>query len=269
MKMSLYKDDKGGHMRKSFCAYLDILGFSEKIINNDIDFFNKYLSVLEEELKYIKRRQKRSSFELKIFTDNFVFGHPWYDEYGEVELGNIFEVLAHIQFTFSLSDIFVRGAVSMSQLYMDENIVLGPAIIDAYKLETEKAVYPRVILSDKVIEVVKGHTRYYSEPKDSPQNREYLVDIDGHYFINYLYVLVDGNRGRDEEVEHNLFKHKEAVTRNIILHQDKFKLFEKYLWVAKYHNYFCETFLNKFEKINLDRVTIDERILSKKMKRIA
>jgi len=269
MKMNIYKNDKGGQMRKSFCAYLDILGFSEKIINNDLDYFNKYLSVLEEELRYIKKRQKLSAFKLKIFTDNFVFGHPWYDKYGEVELANIFKVLAHIQFTFSLSDIFFRGAVSMSELYMDENIVLGPAIIEAYKLETEKAVYPRIILSDKVIEVVKGHTRYYSEPKDSPQNREYLIDIDGHYFINYLYVLVDGNLRRDKEVEQSLLKHKKAVTQNVNKHRDKFKLFEKYLWVAKYHNYFCATFLSNFDEINLDKIIIDESILSKKIQRIA
>lgn len=269
MKGKIYKDEKGSKlMRKSFCAYLDILGFTEKIVSNDIKYFNKYLSVLEKELEYVEKRHSRSSFELKIFTDNFVFGHPWYDEYGEVELANIFWVLAHIQFNFSLSDIFIRGAVSMSDLYMDENIVLGPAIIDAYKLETEKAVYPRIILSKEVIEVVKGHTRYYREPKDSPQNREYLVDIDGHHFINYLYILIDGNYDYYDEVEKELLKHKRAVTKNINKHRDNFKLHEKYVWIGRYHNYFCKTFLKRFGKIDFKKIEIDEDILNRKIGRV-
>jgi hypothetical protein len=269
VKGNIYKDNKGsGLMRKSFCAYLDILGFSEKVVSNDIKYFNKYLSVLEKELKYVDKRHELSAFELKIFTDNFVFGHPWYDEYGEVELANIFDVLAHIQFNFLLSDIFIRGAVSMSELYMDENIVLGPAIIDAYKLETEKAVYPRIILSNEVIEVVKGHTRYYSEPKDSPQNREYLIDIDGHYFINYLYIVIEGNYDYDEDVERELLKHKKVVTRNIDLHRDNFKLHEKYIWIGRYHNYFCETFLKRFKKIDMHEIRIEENILNRRIGRI-
>ena len=81
--------------------------------------------------------------------------------------------------------------------------------------------------------------------------------------------MVDGNRGRDKKVEQSLLKHKNAVIRNVNMHQNKFKLFEKYLWVAKYHNYFCVTFLTNFNKINLDKILIEESILSKTMKRIA
>ena len=38
-----YKDDKGNNMlRKSFCAYFDILGFSEKIKDEDYSFFENF-----------------------------------------------------------------------------------------------------------------------------------------------------------------------------------------------------------------------------------
>ena len=46
---------------------------------------------------------------------------------------------------------------------MDKNIVLGKALIEAYKLETEEAIYPRIILSNDVIKVVREHIGYYSE----------------------------------------------------------------------------------------------------------
>src|ERR1039458_2608274 len=153
----LYKDKDGSLLfRKSFCAYIDILGFSEKVIENDLEFFKLYLNTLKDELLHIEDihdlsgKQGFKSFELKIFTDNFVFGHPWFDRYGESELGDIFEILSHIQLTFVKSNIFVRGAISMSDLYMDENIVLGPAIIESYNLESEKSIYPRIILSKDI-----------------------------------------------------------------------------------------------------------------------
>ena len=92
---------------------------------------------MESEIEYLnkshdlKGEEGLKSFEIKIFTDNFVLGHPWFDEYGESELGNIFDAIAHIQLTFALSNIFIRGGIAMSDLYMDENIVLGPALIEA------------------------------------------------------------------------------------------------------------------------------------------
>lgn len=272
----LYKDDKGTLLfRRSFCAYIDILGFSEKIVANDLSFFSTYLNTLDKELKYIDQTHDLSgkegfkSFELKIFTDNFVFGHPWYDEFGESELGNIFDVLSHIQLTFTKSNIFVRGAVSVSDLYMDENIVLGPAIIESYKLETEKALYPRIILSNEVVEIVKKHINYYAEHNHSPQSKEYLVDIDGHYFINYLFTLFYDHHYPENIIVSELNQHKEAVIQNLNTFKDNFKLFDKYAWTAKYHNYFCDNFvLPKFPEIDIDKIKIDGSLYLKTIKKI-
>lgn len=272
----LFKDNKGNLLfRKSFCAYIDILGFSDKIVKNDLEFFSKYLTTLDNELKYIEKahdlsgKEDLKSFELKIFTDNFVFGHPWYDQYGEIELGNIFEVLSHIQLTFTKADIFVRGAVSVSKLYMDENIVLGPAIIESYKLESEKAIYPRIILADEVAKIVKEHINYYGDHSTSPQNKEYLIDIDGYYFINYLFILLYDNQYSDTEIETELIQHKESITRNLTLQKGNFKLFDKYSWTAKYHNYFCDNFVvPRVPKINIDKIKIDNNLYAKTIMRI-
>ena len=71
----IYKGENGNLLfRRSFCAYIDILGFSQKIVNNDLSFFSSYLTTLKEELKHIENMHDLSgkeglkSFELKIFT---------------------------------------------------------------------------------------------------------------------------------------------------------------------------------------------------------
>lgn len=272
----IYKDKDGKLLfRKSFCAYIDILGFSEKIIKNDLTFFNSYLTTLTEELKHIEYmhdlsgKEGMKSFELKIFTDNFVFGHPWFDVYGESELGNIFEVLSHIQYTFVKSKIFVRGAISVSDLYMDENIVLGPALIESYKLESEKAIYPRIILSNEVVDIVKIHINYYSDKKYSPQNKEYLVDIDGFHFINYLFIMFYDHEHPTEYILKEITEHKNVVEECLASHIDNYKLFDKYSWVAKYHNYFCKTFITYYQpEINLDKILIEKSKYSRNINQI-
>jgi hypothetical protein len=157
--------DKNGqkYFIKSFCAYFDILGFSQRIIENDISFFNTYLHILEKRLQYIKEFDEYTQFELKIFTDNFVIGHPWYDSSGEPELGQLFHILSHLQFHLATSNIYLRGALSMSDLYMDENIVLGPALLEAYELESKTAIHPRIILSKEVIKTLNIHIGYYAK----------------------------------------------------------------------------------------------------------
>lgn len=272
--MSIYRDNHGNkNYRVSFCAYFDILGFKDKIESGDQTYFETYMKVLETELVDIEDnfdlsgKQGFKTFELKIFTDNFVLGHPWIDEYGEAELGNIFTVLAQLQFDFLLSDIFVRGAISLSELYMDENIVVGPAIIEAYKLESEKAIYPRIILSPLVIEAVQKHMSWYKYKSYSPQYKQYLIDIDNNIFLNYLYILID-NEYSLAYILDKLKSHKKVVIMNIKKHKDNYKLFEKFAWVGRYHNYFIEKFL-KLNERDKRLVRIPSGDLNKIIKKIA
>jgi hypothetical protein len=277
----LYKNEKGQRvMRKSFCAFVDILGFSQKIKDNDTDFFNKYLKTLDEELGYIEEHYDLSNkngykeFELKIFTDNFVFGQPWFDIYGESELGNLFSVLSHIQLSFVKSNVFCRGGISVSDLLMDDNVVLGPALIESYKLESEKAIYPRIILSADVVEVLKKHIDYYGDKIDSPQNKEYLIDIDGYFFLNYLFILLyDYDSDNHNEFKTNLITeldlHKNSIVANLKMNVSNFKLFDKYSWCAGYHNYFCDNFIPQyFPELNIDEIKIDTKDYLLKIHRI-
>lgn len=249
---------------------MDILGFSEKILKNDIPFFNTYLRTLNKELIHIeKNNTEYKSFELKVFTDNFVFGLPWKDVYGEMELGDMFQVLAHIQLTFIKSDVYIRGAISLSELFMNENVVLGPALIEAYKLESEKAVYPRIILSKDVEKVIAEHMGYYVEQEASPQNRTFLIDIDGFYFVNYLYVLFYDHQYSEVQIKKELLEHKESIIRNLVKFKSNFKLFDKYSWCARYHNFFCvNNYATEFPKNKLDKLLIEESLISKSIRRI-
>lgn len=262
---NVYKKENLKLFKKSFCAYLDVLGFKEIIKKNEIEYFKKYLAVFEKELKYLDVNYDRlndegfKNFELKVFTDNFVFGYPWDDDNGEFSLGQIFYILAHMQMTFACSNIFVRGAITVSNLYMDENIVFGPAVVEAYELESTKSIYPRIILSDAVIKAVHTQINFYADYRDSPQFRTFLKDTDGEYFINYLYILNEEHTY--EEINNLLESHKNIIIKNLNSYKTSYKIFIKYSWLAKYHNYYCKHFLTMLEEKFAD-FSIDENLYS-------
>lgn len=252
--MVAYKDEQGvGQFKMSFCAYFDVLGFSQKIKNEDLKFFNIYLKVLNDEMRFLVDNPR---FSVKVFTDNFVIGVPWHFSDAESELGELFEILSRIQFKFAIADIFVRGAICISKLYMDESTVLGPALIEAYNLENLEN-YPRIILSDDTVGKVQEHISYYSYSRDAPQTTEYLVDIDGKYFVNYLKFIKDDNFQNPERAKRNLKSHKLSIERNLKFYQNNFRIFDKFLWVARYHNYFCENFMPKIRPETLNGLLVD------------
>ncbi|SHM83254.1 hypothetical protein [Flavobacterium xanthum] len=249
-----YKSDNGKKIyRISFCAYFDILGFAEKVKNENIDFFNHYLKVLEGELNYLntehdfENKEGRKRFELKIFTDNFVIRYPWNHEDGEIELGDLFDVLSRIQLTFAQKGIFIKGAISYSNLYMDENIVIGPALIESYKLEESHAIYPRIILSENAKEVVNQHINFYAKDFPIPQKSTYLIDKDGYYFLNYLYFLIENfevDYPNYTYVSKEMILHKNAIEEELTSNNINERVFEKFIWCAEYHNFFCDNFLH-------------------------
>lgn len=252
------QDDGRKIFVQSYCVYFDILGFSDEIQNiktNGLDFFNKYLNVLNKIIEHITEHNnfgddnKNKRFELKIFTDNFVIGFPIRDD-GETEFGEIFDLLSYIQFEFIKNDIFIKGAISYSNLYMDNNIVIGQALIDAYQLEEKFSVYPRIILSKEVSDKVNNYIDYYADKKWCTENKRYLIDTDGFYFINYLNYLKEYYIDSDDnemysEIEKELKMHKNTIIKQLELYQMNNRVFEKYIWIANYHNYFCNNFLNK------------------------
>jgi len=55
--------------------------------------------------------------------------------------------------TNSLIDygFIIRGAITIGDLYHDERIVFGPALNQAYEIESTIANYPRVIVDKRIV----------------------------------------------------------------------------------------------------------------------
>jgi hypothetical protein len=158
--------------------------------------------------------------------------------------GQIIIEILFFQLELAINEYFTRGGWAIGPLYIDDNIVYGNAVIEAHELEKE-AIYPCIILSKQMGEIVQKHLKYYGRAEMSPHYRMLLKDQAGHTFINYLYGLVFDDRDPSFS---DLLIHKSIVCERLILYKDNNNISSKYQWLADYHNYFCDSFIEKCPK---------------------
>lgn len=252
-------DTNNPKLINSLVCFVDILGFSSLIMNksNDIESSNLLLKNLNALLKqeYAKISiHKYQNAHFKSFTDNIVIAYPISDD-GEGESGNIFINIGEYQLNMVLENYFLRGGLAIGNYFGDDMFSYGPALIDAHLLESQHAEFPRIILSTDLTPLINQHLGYYADVETAPQSQHLLKDEDGVFFINYLYSLkideydYENNYGfipcniRFEK----LIQHKLIIIKKLQEYREHRKIYQKYLWVAQYHNYFCNHFI--YEKI--------------------
>lgn len=258
MNNPYHDSDEDFKLKRSVFTFMDILGYSELIkhnqTNEELNRFHKAMTDgrnwLEEKFLESSRiwpSDRKNDYASKAYTDNIVIGWPIRRD-GESEFGYAFSKLASFQMQMVLSGYFIRGAISIGDAFIDEIAVFGPALADAYEGEAKLARDPRIILTDSALQTVKQHLEYYENKSWSPQNYHLLCDSDGKWFLNYLEVLVpDFEVAFPDELE----KHKEVVERNLTQYSNDPKVWVKYAWVARYHNFFVKKYDEFFDESQL------------------
>ena len=231
--------------RLSYCAFLDVLGFSERIRASYKDgsadkLLESFHQVLATSIAQFKEDTNESMLYFKSFTDNVVLAYPRFSEDMESEFGFILWAINEYQFQMALKGFFIRGGLAVDQLFMDENSVYGAALLEAYHLESKVAVNPVVVLCDKTMKLVDKHITYYSG-EIAPQIRQVLRGPDGRYFLNYLTECIVEGDDREYLDAKSLRLHKKQIESALKAYAAVPAVFSKFAWLAAYHNYFCDS----------------------------
>lgn len=172
----------------------------------------------------------------------------------------------------ALNGIFLRGGVSIGPFYYDNNILLSPALVRAYKLETERATYPVIIVNQSHIAALRklrgiDHyskeaepSRLYFQPFKAPGQRKgerffyldyinFLSDPGVYGFFNEAErkAAFDRDRYSPEERDQILQEsHIKSAARGMRRHKEKLiegylasnseKVRKKYRWLMKHQN---------------------------------
>jgi hypothetical protein len=145
---------------------------------------------------------------------------------------------------------FLRGAIVYGDIYQDEEVVFGPALIDAYHLERceTKAMWPRVLIDGSLLnkatqtELTRDFFEILRQDDDNLVYIDYLREL-FHIFVLVENKRITGQRKQDFGVPIEFFAgHREAILTQIhnALKQknqgEGNRIVRKYLELSKYHN---------------------------------
>lgn len=232
-------------------AFIDILGFAKSHIEKTKKdkLYAKYLLDILKKIKQEKSeaewlieggRDNNREKEVTVFSDSIVISYS-------LDYGNIYWILSdliYFQKKMISEGIVVRGGVSIGELYHQDDIVFGPAMIDAYCLESKEAIYPRIIFTKETFnKSIKESLEENSElGEESMYSLELIKKDEESDSIYYLDFLLKDDGGYDYQAKLKYEKDYSIFIENVrrvIENGSKEKeprTIEKYTWLKKYFN---------------------------------
>jgi len=177
--------------------FLDILGF-KRIIDGTMskeeeeipDKTQFIIETINEMAKTVELTTEGTSKNVTQFSDSIVISFKQNDIR---EIPKLFYNLLRLITNLLSREILCRGAVSYGKLYHKDNLIFGPALVDAYEAESQIALYPRVILDKSVIEIMKYHytsenDNFFRRIRFDTEIESYLkTDTDDKFYIDYFF----------------------------------------------------------------------------------
>jgi hypothetical protein len=184
-------------------AYIDILGFTEMIkqtiredspetsaqrlntIFNIVANFQRYFDAIKT------KRGLKDNCAITMFSDLIVFSQPQSESAGVLAM---FEALKRLQINMLARNILLRGSIVFGKLIHNQNIVIGPALINAYNVESKSAVYPRIVIDPKVMNLYVRTKGIIHNAGKRIKDLDYDFtndDFDGTYYIDYFNFVDD------------------------------------------------------------------------------
>ncbi|WP_348727764.1 hypothetical protein [Rheinheimera texasensis] len=168
------------------CLFLDILGFSALVKDEECSLVHQIILKIKRELKSSKDYMEKigSNPIATTFSDCIVLSIEVKNS--DVEQASNILVSATVKM---LQDIYLnqavalRGGMAYGKLYHKADGVFGPAMIKAYELESQFADWPRVIFDRSVIE-------YFSD-KNGLQSIGFTNYGDGFWGVDCLNRIED------------------------------------------------------------------------------
>lgn len=214
-------------------AFLDILGITHLIESHRdgneheaIEKFEKIRTIVTDSTNVVRKTDAINYVQL---SDSFVFVCT------PDVVDKLIELLSKVQMRIIVEcQLLLRGAITIGDAIEAEEgkYIIGPAFIQAYRLQENDAVYPRIIVDKSVVKVVT---------KPGSKIANYLrQDADKEHFIDYVGVMMKTEElsrqdlrtrfqreGVYDDIEDNFSQnYRKKETHNI---------WQKYGWTIQYY----------------------------------
>ncbi len=224
---------------KRLVVFMDILGFKEIVSQSEKD--PEKIQLLFSVLNYLKDWEVSENWNLKFveieedaqkkgvenfeirgktnstsFSDSIVVSVKVNNNENEIA-STLIVNLPYIGAVLLEKGILFRGGLTIGDIIHNENgTVFGQALIDAYNLERSSAIFPRIILSDKLLYKLN----YPLETKsDRYPYHQYLERFDdgcvGFHQMIYYQVVQNWTEMTDEILIQNLETIRKVIIQGL------------------------------------------------------
>lgn len=141
-------------------AFIDILGFKNLVREGRVSTILDAMEIIKRRIYEIEGVRK-AQVDISQFSDCLILSAP-NDQDGLPHLIHFVSLIASELF---LNGIWCRGGITTGQMYHKGSVAFGEALIDAYNLESQLAIYSRILITwetaDRYIEFRNdGQPRY-------------------------------------------------------------------------------------------------------------
>lgn len=253
--------------RLSIVTFIDILGFREIVKIKPAEEIAAILALLrdwssgDEDIGDEYEDWPAGYARSIAFSDNVVRVCPIDgEEGGQGALFNELLNLVHIQAKLTERGIFLRGGLTVENIYLASGVVYGPGLVRAYELESQFAVYPRIVVDPAVME------QYFANPV-MRGDHSLQVDLsyvgnmlreadDGLFFVDYLKACRSELNDPVAGFTPLLKEHAAFITKAAAALAQFTIAKQKYGWLAHYHNLVVDETGDADDDCKVDEVAV-------------
>lgn len=182
-----------------YVAFLDILGFKNMVNSSACEEIVNIYDLVQYRYETLFKSQAeiQNNIKMKIMSDSVCL-------YIKKDFPNALLYLIAYCVTFQC-DLFgrqgllLRGGITSGDMYVNDDVIFGPALTEAYLLEEKNAKVPRIIIRKKTIdEGMNG----MDEDNAKLLWKSLFRDDDGFYTLNYFWFLALAKDKNNEALNH-------------------------------------------------------------------
>lgn len=208
-------------------CYIDLLGSKSNISENDDEVFENIYSAYSVALT-MNETKVFDELQFKVFSDNILIAQKVPDKSDFKSVYSVYRNLSKFLqlflFQFAKKNMLFRGGITLNSLAINEMMVWGKGLSEVVFLEEKLAIFPRILISDALIEIFKANI---SEEEFFDEKYYCLKDTDSLYFFDYI------NYSELPDAEYVLTEVYKKFCEKIKKEKD-IKILQKYNWHKRY-----------------------------------
>ena len=231
-------------------AFVDVLGFRQKLLEFEKDAKLKKVDEGDEYLvsekvnefictfKEVTSLLEKENYKYYLFSDNICITIDYIENPNL--LVSLLLIISELFFSFAQKGYFLRGGIHLGKFVDEDKIALGNPLVIAYEMESKEAVYPRILISDPYMEILRNYQQSDQLTEYRNLNLEHLTRQSCQ--LSFLNVFFNVIRKEDKAGFFQAFQTK--ITENLKSSNNKEDIHIKYRWLADQFNQFLDLYTN-------------------------